>query len=117
MISSITRGLTSQDVIDRLGAVRVNVAKVHSVSEAADHPQLAESGGVTEFEYAGERIKAVASPFRLAETPAAIRYPPPGLDQHRDAILAEYGIADAEAAALADEGAFGDPPAKQRASA
>jgi crotonobetainyl-CoA:carnitine CoA-transferase CaiB-like acyl-CoA transferase len=117
MISSITRGLTSQDVIDRLGAGRVNVAKVHSVSEAADHPQLADSGGVTEFEYAGERVKAVASPFRLAETPAAIRYPPPGLDQHREAILAEYGIADAEAAALADEGAFGDPPAKRRASA
>jgi crotonobetainyl-CoA:carnitine CoA-transferase CaiB-like acyl-CoA transferase len=116
-ISAITRELTSQDVLERLGAVRVNVAKVHTVSEAADHPQLAESGGVTTFDYAGERVKAVSSPFRLVETPAQIRHPPPRLDEHRDAILAEYGIAEAEAAALADEGAFGDPPAKRRASA
>ena len=116
-IGAITRELTSQDVLERLGAVRVNVAKVHTVSEAADHPQLAESGGVTTFDYAGERVKAVSSPFRLVETPAQIRHPPPRLDEHRGAILAEYGIAEAEAAALAAEGAFGDSPAKRRASA
>jgi crotonobetainyl-CoA:carnitine CoA-transferase CaiB-like acyl-CoA transferase len=117
LIGAITRGLTSQELIERLGAVRVNVAKVHSVGEAADHPQLAGSGGVVEFEYAGERIKAVASPFRLLETPTTVRHRPPGLDEHREAILADYGIAAAEAAALAAEGAFGDPPAERRASA
>ncbi|MGH6902686.1 MAG: CaiB/BaiF CoA transferase family protein [Geminicoccaceae bacterium] len=117
LIGSITIGLTSQEVAGRLGAARVNVAKVHSVGEAADHPQLAESGGVVEFEYAGEPVKAVASPFRMLDTPTAVRHRPPDLDEHREAILAEYGIAAAEAAALAAEGAFGDPPAKRRASA
>jgi crotonobetainyl-CoA:carnitine CoA-transferase CaiB-like acyl-CoA transferase len=109
--------VTSREVLERLGAARVNVAKVHSVGEAADHAQLAESGGVTGFEYAGERVKAVASPFRLLETPTAVRYRPPNLDEHREAILAEVGIAAAEAAALAAEGAFGHPSAKRRASA
>jgi CoA-transferase family III len=69
--------VTSREVLERLGAARVNVAKVHSVGEAADDAQLAESGGVTEFEYAGERVKAVASPFRMLETPTAVRYRPP----------------------------------------
>jgi crotonobetainyl-CoA:carnitine CoA-transferase CaiB-like acyl-CoA transferase len=110
-ISAITRGMTSDELVKRLGEARVNVAKVHSVGEAADHPQLAQSGGIMAFDFAGESIKAVASPFRLMETPADIRYPPPGLDQHRADILAEYGFDATEADALSEAGAFGGAPA------
>ncbi len=120
-ISSITRKTTSDELVKRLGAARVNVAKVHSVGEAADHPQLAQSGGIMAFDFAGESVKAVASPFRLMETPADIRHPPPGLDQHRAQILAEYGFDATEADALSEAGAFGgatsDKSARPRRSA
>jgi crotonobetainyl-CoA:carnitine CoA-transferase CaiB-like acyl-CoA transferase len=121
LITGITRSMTSDEVVDRLGGARVNVAKVHSVGEAADHPQLAESDGIMQFDFAGESVKAVATPFRLMETPADIRYPPPGLDEHRADILAEYGFDDQEADTLSEEGAFGSTsphpgaPPKRRA--
>jgi crotonobetainyl-CoA:carnitine CoA-transferase CaiB-like acyl-CoA transferase len=110
LITGITRQMTSEEVVKRLAEARVNVAKVRSVGEAADHPQLVESGGVVEFDFAGESAKAVGLPFRLIETPADIRYPPPKLAEHRAAILADYGFDAHEAAALSEAGAFGGIP-------
>jgi crotonobetainyl-CoA:carnitine CoA-transferase CaiB-like acyl-CoA transferase len=110
LITRITLTMTSDELVERLGEVRVNVAKVNSVGEAADHVQLAESGGIMTFDFAGEEVKAVASPFRLVETPAGVRYPPPGLDEHRADILSEYGFDEREAEALSEAGAFGSAP-------
>lgn len=87
--------------------MKVNVAKVNSVGEAADHEQLAAAGGVTAFEYAGETVKAVSSPFRLEGSPCAVERAPPRLDEHRDEILSEFGFSREEAADLASRGAFG----------
>ncbi|TCR62475.1 crotonobetainyl-CoA:carnitine CoA-transferase CaiB-like acyl-CoA transferase [Bosea sp. BK604] len=113
-ISAVTRQLSSQEVIERLGPVKVNVAKVNNAGEAAEHPQLAESGGVTEFDYAGETVKAVSSPFRLTGTPAETRHAPPLLDQHRDEILADYGLAPDEIRRLAEAGAFSEGSGPER---
>ncbi|RDJ27809.1 CoA transferase [Bosea caraganae] len=107
-ISAVTSLLSSQEVIERLGPVKVNVAKVNNAGEAAEHPQLAESGGVTQFDYAGETVKAVSSPFRLSGTPATIQHAPPELDQHRDEILADYGFAADEVRRLEEAGAFSE---------
>lgn len=112
-ISSVTSRLSSAELIARLGAVKVNVAKVNSIGEAADHPQLAECGGVTSFDYGGETVKAVASPFRLDATPTAVRLPPPGLDGNRDAILSEFGFTRQECAGLEADGAFGGAAAAE----
>jgi crotonobetainyl-CoA:carnitine CoA-transferase CaiB-like acyl-CoA transferase len=106
-ISSVTRTMTSQEVVDRLGPAKVNVAKVNSIGQAADDPQLAISGGVTEFVYAGNAVRAVASPFRLGGTPTGVRCPPPGLDEHRNQILAELGYTAGETSRLEESGAFG----------
>lgn len=106
-ISAVTGKLSSEEVIARLGPVKVNVAKVNSIAGAADHPQLELSDGVTSFEYGGETVRAVSSPFRLSETPVAVRRAPPLLGADRDCILDELGFSEAEAAELAENGAFG----------
>ncbi len=106
-ISAITRTMTSAELVERLGKARVNVAKLNSIGEAADHEQLASIGGVVEFEMDGRRVKAVASPFALEGTPLIVDRPPPGLAAHTDEILAELGFADADVAALRADGAFG----------
>ena len=106
-ISAITRTMTSAELVERLGQARVNVAKLNSIGEAADHEQLASIGGVVEFEMDGKRVKAVASPFALEGTPLVVDRPPPGLAAHTDEILAELGFADADVAALRADGAFG----------
>jgi crotonobetainyl-CoA:carnitine CoA-transferase CaiB-like acyl-CoA transferase len=99
--------MTSAELIERLGAVKVNVAKVQNIGEAADHPQLAQVNGVVEFEMDGRQVKAVASPFALEGTPARVDRPPPGLGAHTDEILAELGFSTGDVADLRDRGAFG----------
>lgn len=108
-ISAVTRRMSSAEVIARLGRVKVNVAKVNSVGDAADDEQLSISGGITSFRYRDETVNAVSSPFRLGATPSVVRCRPPELDEHRDAILSELGIGGAEVDALCAEGAFGKP--------
>ncbi len=106
-IAAVTGRMTADEVHARLGAAKVNVAKVNSIGAAADHPQLATSGGRTAFDFAGERVHAVASPFRMSRTPADVRHPPPQLDADRRAILADFAITEDETRDYAARNAFG----------
>jgi crotonobetainyl-CoA:carnitine CoA-transferase CaiB-like acyl-CoA transferase len=106
-ISAVTGRITSAELIERLGAVKVNIAKVQNIGEAADHPQLAEVGGVVQFEMDGRPMKAVASPFALEGTPMRVDRPPPALGADTDEILADLGFSSGDIAALRNQGAFG----------
>ena len=106
-ISAVTRTMTGDELLDRLGNAKVNVAKVNDIGQAADHPQLAAIGGVLELPMDGRSIKAAASPFALRGAPTAADRAPPKLGAHTDEILAELGFHANEIAALRDEGAFG----------
>ncbi len=113
-ISAVTGRMTSADLMARLGAVKVNVAKVQNIGEAADHPQLVAVGGIVEFDMGGRNVKAVASPFALEGTPTKVRRPPPELGAHTDEILAELGFSAGEIDLLRQQGAFGPACARAR---
>jgi crotonobetainyl-CoA:carnitine CoA-transferase CaiB-like acyl-CoA transferase len=106
-ISAVTQRMTSAELIERLGAVKVNIAKVQNIGEAADHPQLVQVGGVVQFEMDGRPMKAVASPFALEGTPMRVDRPPPALGADTDEILADLGFSSGDVAALRNQGAFG----------
>jgi crotonobetainyl-CoA:carnitine CoA-transferase CaiB-like acyl-CoA transferase len=106
-ISAVTRTMTGDELMDRLGKAKVNVAKVNDIGQAADHPQLAAIGGVLELPMDGRTIKAAASPFSLRGAPAAADRPPPKLGAHTGEILEDLGFDGDEITALREEGAFG----------
>lgn len=106
-LSAVTCRLSCAELVERLGAVKVNVAKVNDIGEAADHPQLAAVGGVVDYERHGRRVKVVGSPFRMAATPASVRRPAPEVGEHTDEVLAQFGLSEAEIADYRQGGAFG----------
>jgi crotonobetainyl-CoA:carnitine CoA-transferase CaiB-like acyl-CoA transferase len=106
-LSAVTRRMSCDAILAALGAAKVNVARVHSVAQAADHPQLREVGAVLEWQRDGHAERGVAPPFTLHGSPVEVRLPPPGIGEHRDAILGELGLTGAEIAAAAEAGAFG----------
>jgi len=110
-VTSVTLRLTSDEVMARLGAAKVNVAKVNDIGQAADHPQLGAIDGLVEFALNGKAVKAVASPFALEGLRKSPDRAPPGLAEHTDEVLAELGFADDEIQSLRREGAFGKPNA------
>jgi crotonobetainyl-CoA:carnitine CoA-transferase CaiB-like acyl-CoA transferase len=113
-IADVTRGMTNAEVHGKLSAVKVNVAIVQDIGQAADHPQLQAVGGVFENSANGRTDRYVATPFRLHATPAGMSRPPPGLGEHTLEILAETGFSQAEIDDLSTSGATGGSPNPDR---
>ena len=106
--------MSSDEVMDRLGKAKVNVAKVNNIGQAADHAQLAAVGGVVEFDDGRQaRSRPWRRRSRCKACPCVADRPPPRLAEHTDEILAELGFADDEIAALREEGAFGEGRAQR----
>lgn len=96
VMSEVTRQFTSEEIYERLGAVKVNVAIVQDVGQAANHPQLEAIGAIHHVEVEGEPRKFVASPFTLSATPTEFRNPAPRLGADTADILADLGYSSAE---------------------
>ncbi|MGR3493646.1 CaiB/BaiF CoA transferase family protein [Citreimonas sp.] len=109
-ITAVTRTRTAEDLIVTLGAVRVNVAKVNSIAEAADDPQLAAIGGVIEVPGVAGMDKAVGPPVRMASADAFSHASIPALGAHTDAVMKEFGVPPRDIARLRAAGAFGSAP-------
>lgn len=106
-VSAVTSRLPSAEIVERLGRARVVVAKVNSIGEAADHPQLAANNAIVEFPVGNRTVRGVGGPFQLEATPAQVDRPPPRLAAHTDEVLSEFGFAESEVADLRTRGAFG----------
>jgi crotonobetainyl-CoA:carnitine CoA-transferase CaiB-like acyl-CoA transferase len=66
---------------------------VQSMTEVAQDPSVLANGYVTEYEhFTGQRVRAVASPVQLSETPAEVRFGAPEHGQHNEEILLELGF-------------------------
>jgi crotonobetainyl-CoA:carnitine CoA-transferase CaiB-like acyl-CoA transferase len=106
-LSAVTSRMSCDELIERLGPVKVNVARVNDVGQAADHAQLEAIGAVVHLESDGGPLKAVASPFELRGVPSLPDRAPPRLAADRDEVLAELGFDPDRIAALLAAGAFG----------
>lgn len=105
-VSAVTRTLSCAEIVERLSAVKVVVAKVNSVGEAADSPQLGAVGGKVMLEEDAGTIPSVASPFRLSAMDMSEAAPAPALNRHYEDVLARFGYGPREVEALVEKGAI-----------
>ncbi len=84
----------------------VPVGSVNDMGELIEHPQVAARGAIVDMTHprAGP-VRMVNVPFRMSETPGAVRTPAPGLGEHTAQTLREMlGLSDEEIASLAASG-------------
>jgi crotonobetainyl-CoA:carnitine CoA-transferase CaiB-like acyl-CoA transferase len=95
------------DWLAALEAAKVPCGPINDLAQAFTDPQVVHRGMVVEVEHplAGA-LRLVGSPMKLSATPPRARRAPPLLGEHTDEVLAEFGLAAGEVAALRAAGAI-----------
>ena len=85
--------------VERLERVGIPCGLVREFGEVMAHPQLAQSGLVTEIGSPAGRIPTIGSPI-LVDGARPVLGPVPALGEHTEEVLGELGLSGAEIAAL-----------------
>jgi itaconate CoA-transferase len=90
-LESTLGSLPTSEVVARLKAARIANARVNSVAQYLEHPQLGERDVWREIGSPAGVLRAMIPPVRMAGVAPALG-PVPALGQHTDAILGELGV-------------------------
>ncbi|WP_121747483.1 CaiB/BaiF CoA-transferase family protein [Streptomyces sp. E2N166] len=94
--------LTSAEAIARLSAVPVASARVNTLAEVWDHPQLAARGRWHQVPTPAGPVPALAPPGPTGDAPRMDAVPAPG--EHTRAVLVELGLSEEAVDALVADG-------------
>ena len=106
-ISNVTSQMTCSEIVTRLSEVKVVVAKVNSVGEAATSEQLAATGGYVDLIQNGRPVKSVISPMIMSEISTPEANPVPELNAHAHEILTSFDFSSDEIACYEARGVIG----------
>jgi crotonobetainyl-CoA:carnitine CoA-transferase CaiB-like acyl-CoA transferase len=111
LIEEIEKSLmqrSSEEWTGALLAAGVPAAPIYDYAQALQSEQARARHMVMEMEHPVEgAIKALGFPIKMSETPQEVRYPPPLLGQHTEAVLTELGYNSVKVQELRSKGAFG----------
>jgi crotonobetainyl-CoA:carnitine CoA-transferase CaiB-like acyl-CoA transferase len=108
LLSACTRLRTTDDLVAALSAVGVPAGPILHYDEVleGEHARAREMVVEQEHPTAGP-ARVLGVPYKLRDTPAAVRFPAPTLGQHTDATLAGLGYDAAAIAGLRERGVVG----------
>ena len=95
--------LSTPEIIERLESARIANARLRTVRQFADHPQLAARGRWHEVETPAGPVRALAPPATIGDV-EPVMGPVPAVGAHTDAILAELGFDTATIAGWRGDG-------------
>ena len=104
LIESVFAGMTAAGVVEKLESAGIANARLNTMQEFWDHPQLEARNRWREVDSPAGPLDAMISPLNIAGMEPDIG-PIPGVGQHTQSVLAELGYAPADIEALAKEGA------------
>ena len=102
-IEAVFSRMTTPEILDRLESARIANARLRTVQQLADHPQLAARERWRDIETPAGVIRATLPPASIDGVVPAMD-PVPALGDHTDAILDELGFDAATIAAWHDDG-------------
>lgn len=96
-IQKVLKDLTVDECIKRLDSVGIPCGPINTIDKLVNDPQVLERELIVEMEHkrAG-KIKNVAFPVKLSDTPASVRRAPSLLGEHSKEILMELGFNESE---------------------
>jgi len=98
-------GKTREEWMKELKDLDVCIGKVLHLEEALNDPQVTYRQMVVEFSDSQKgRMKLLASPIKLSETPPDIRRAPAKFGEHTDMVLQEMGFKPEEIGVMKREG-------------
>ena len=90
-IAAAFAGLTATEVVERLDAAGIANARMNTVAEFLEHPQLDARGRWREVESPAGLLRTLLPPFDIDGVETPMR-PIPAVGEHTDAILTELGF-------------------------
>ena len=91
---------TSADWVERLNEAGVPSGPIYSIDQMFGDPQVEHLKMAQPVKKKGKEMKLVGQPVSLSRTPSKLVTWPPGLGEHTDQVLKEFGFRAGEIAAL-----------------
>jgi len=102
-IGEVFRRLTASEIVDRLEKAQIANARMNTMQEFLQHPQLTARNRWREIDSPAGTLSALIPPADIAGT-EPVMGPIPALGQHTDCILNEIGIDESTLSALRQRG-------------
>ena len=107
LLSRRLKTASAETWLRRLEAAAVPAGPVSTMLEALRHPQTVARDMVVTVPQGGGVVETLGMPVKLSGTQAPVERGAPGLGEHTDEVLAEYGFGTEEIAELRRSGAVG----------
>ena len=101
LLTALMKSRARADWLNALEAAKVPCGPINDLADVFADPQVLARDMTVEMPHPlSGSVRLVASPMKFSATPVQYRRPPPLLGEHTAQILGEFGLTDAEIAAL-----------------